>query len=167
MTFEVFLPQAKVYPDLWAAITRRAIVPDDMLARAAQLKIVRHLLVMSEDWCGDAVNTVPWVAALANAMPGVDLRMTTRDDHLDVMDQHLTNGSRSIPVVMVLDGEFKELGWWGPRPTALQAWAILPETRALLKDVRYRELRRWYASDRGRTTLSEMLGLLERTATSD
>ena len=40
------------------------------------------------------------------------------------MDQYLTNGSRSIPIVIVLDDDFRELGHWGPRPAELQAWVM-------------------------------------------
>ncbi len=40
------------------------------------------------------------------------------------MDRYLTNGSRSIPIVIALDEEFQELGHWGPRPAELQAWVM-------------------------------------------
>ena len=52
----------------------------------------------------------------ADAVPGLELRMLRRDQHPEVMDRYLTNGSRSIPIVIVLDEEFRELGHWGPRP---------------------------------------------------
>jgi hypothetical protein len=32
------------------------------------------------------------------------------------------------------------------------------------KETRYREVRRWYGRDRGRTTLEELVALLERIA---
>ena len=57
----------------------------------------RKLLVIAEDWCGDASNTVPVVAKLADAVPGLELRVILRDANPEVMDRYLTNGSRSIP----------------------------------------------------------------------
>ena len=27
-------------------------------------------------------------------------------------------------IVIAYDAEFRELGWWGPRPAALQAWVM-------------------------------------------
>jgi hypothetical protein len=162
--FDTFLADVQKNRDLWQGVARRAIIPEDVLGRVRRFGKARHLLVISEDWCGDAVNIVPWVAALAADLPNADLRLIARDRHLDVMDEHLTNGSRSIPVVIVIDEEFTELGWWGPRPRELQAWAMSPEARALDKDIRYREMRRWYAQDRGRSILAEVLELLERTA---
>jgi hypothetical protein len=39
------------------------------------------------------------------------------------MDHYLTGTARSIPIVIVLDEDFRERGHWGPRPAALEEWA--------------------------------------------
>ena len=160
-TFDDFVVKAVDNHDLWAATWRRASVPIELAARVAALPGRWHLVVLVEDWCGDAVNTVPYVARLAEQAPNVELRVVGRDANPDLMDAHLTGASRSIPVVIVYDEELRELGWWGPRPAELQAWALGPG-RELEKAERYREIRRWYARDRGRSTLVELLDLLER-----
>jgi hypothetical protein len=147
--------------DLWVAVWRRAVVDDDYLRRVAAVPGNWHLLVLSEDWCGDAVNTVPVVARLAALSPNLELRVLARDENLDLMDAHLTGTSRSIPVVILLDAEYRERGWWGPRPTALQH-SVSGEWQLLEKSSRYREARAWYARDRGRTTLEEVVSMLER-----
>jgi len=121
------------------------------------------LVALSEDWCGDAVNTLPVVARLAEAA-GWDLRVLSRDDNPDLMESHLTNGrSRSIPVVIVYDEQFREVGWWGPRPSELQTW-VLSEGLAMPSPERYKVVRRWYAQDKGRTTLAELLEVFPRAA---
>lgn len=163
-TFLDFVTSTEANHELWAAMTARARVPDELLARATAIPGTWHLLVLVEDWCGDAVNTVPVVARLAEMVPGLDLRVLGRDANPDLMDAHLTNGSRSIPVVMVLDEAFEERGWWGPRPVELQRWVLSAEAQALAKPERYKEVRRWYARDRGLTTIDEMLTLLETAA---
>jgi hypothetical protein len=122
-----------------------------------------HLLVMVEDWCGDAVNTLPLLARLAELAPNVELRVIGRDENADLMDAHLTNGARSIPVVMVLDEDYEERAWWGPRPSALQQW-VVDEGMALEKGERYRHVRTWYARDRGRTTVDEVIAAVARAA---
>jgi hypothetical protein len=38
---------------------------------------------------------------------------------------------------------------------------VLGPGQALEKDARYREIRSWYARDKGRTTLEEVVGMLE------
>lgn len=162
-TLGEFLPTAVQNPELWSATARLAKVPDELVARVAALGGRFHLLVLSEDWCGDAVNSVPYVARLAELAPNLDLRVLPRDENLDLMDAHLTDTSRSIPVVLVYDDEFMERGWWGPRPRELQAWALGPG-QALEKEARYKEVRTWYARDRGRSTLAEVVGLLEQVS---
>ena len=147
--------------DLWAAVWRRVVVTDDYLQRVDAVPGNWHLLVLSEDWCGDAVNTVPVVAKLAALSPSLELRVLARDANLDLMDAHLTGTSRSIPIVILLDAEYRERAWWGPRPTALQDW-VSGEWQVLEKSSRYREARMWYARDRGRTTLEEVVSMLER-----
>ena len=57
--FEEMLASATKNDELWAAVWRRASVPDEFVQRVAALGGAWHLLVLSEDWCGDAVNTVP------------------------------------------------------------------------------------------------------------
>ena len=147
-TFAEFLDAAQANRDLWTAMARRATVPAEIVERVAALPGRWRLLVLNEDWCGDAVNTVPYVARLAEVAPNVELRLLGRDDNPDLMDAHLWRGSRSIPVVIVYDEEFVERGWWGPRPSLLQTWAV-GEGRALEKSERYKEIRRWYARDGG------------------
>ncbi|CAA9332976.1 MAG: hypothetical protein AVDCRST_MAG11-2563 [uncultured Gemmatimonadaceae bacterium] len=149
--------------ELWEAVYRGARVEPAALERAAALPGPRHLLAISEDWCGDAVNSLPVVARLAEATPGLALRVLARDAHPALMDAHLTDGARSIPIVVALDAGFAPLGAWGPRPAELQRWALGPG-RALDKAERYKEIRRWYARDRGRTIVRELLDVLEGTA---
>ena len=163
--FEAMLASAQKNVELWQAVWRRVQVGDEYLHRVAALGGMWHLLVLSEDWCGDAVNTLPVVARLAELSPNLELRVLGRDANPDLMDAHLTGRSRSIPVVIVLDEDFRERGWWGPRPTVLQRW-VAGQGQLLEKTARYREARTWYARDRGRTTLEEVVSLLERVASS-
>jgi hypothetical protein len=117
---------------------------------------VRKLLVIAEDWCGDASNTVPFVAKLADMSPGLELRIIERDENPDVMNRYLTSGTRSIPIVIALDDDFQEIGHWGPRPSQLQAW-VMTNRATTPKAELYPQVRKWYARDRGETTLREVL----------
>ena len=160
-TFGDFLARPTVNHELWIAITHRVVIPVEYSARVEALHGHWHLLVLSEDWCGDAVNIVPIGAKLADSVSNMDLRILARDENLDIMDAHLTNGkSRSIPIVILLNDKFQECGWWGPRPRELQKWVV--ETGMQLpKEQRYREIRTFYARDRGLTTMREIVEMLE------
>jgi hypothetical protein len=161
-TFEQMLAVAQKNIELWKAVRARAVVDDATVARAGALGGAWHLLALSEDWCGDAVNILPVFDELAHRAPNFDLRIVSRDANPDLMDAHLTNGTRrSIPVVIAYDEQFIERAWWGPRPAPLQRW-VLNEGKTLDKDARYKEIRRWYAIDKGRTALDELLSAIER-----
>jgi thiol-disulfide isomerase/thioredoxin len=159
--FEAMLASATKNVELWGAVWRRASVPDSFVERIGALGGAWHLLVLSADWCGDAVNAVPVIARLAELSANADLRVVERDEHPDIMRTHLTSSSRSIPVVIALDEQYVERGWWGPRPSELQQW-VLGEGKLLEKSERYREIRTWYARDRGLTTLEEVVSMMER-----
>jgi hypothetical protein len=145
----------------------RATAPDSFAQRIAATGRQWHLLVISEEWCNDAVNLLPWLEAMVKTAPQLDMRFIERDQNPDLMDQHLTNGSsRAIPVVLVLDDTYHEVGWWGPRPRAMQLWHMSPEAQSLTKEERYKELRARYARDRGMSTMEEVTQLIERAAQS-
>lgn len=165
-TFEELLGSVRKNVELWTAMWRHARVDEEYVRRVSALPGRWHLLVLSEDWCGDAVNTVPVVARLAERAPNLDLRVLARDANPDIMDTHLTGSSRSIPVIIVLDDAYEERGWWGPRPTVLQHW-VSGQGQLLEKSARYREARTWYARDRGRTTLEEVVVIMESAAATD
>ena len=153
--FDRFLSEsAPEHLPLWEGIYRTASLPDWSLRLSASPPL--RLLVLAEDWCGDASTTVPVLQRWAEAT-GAELRILKRDEHPEVMDRYLTGTSRSIPIVIVLDADFREVRHWGPRPAELQAW-VLAHKATMPKGERYREMRRWYANDRGETTLREVLG---------
>jgi hypothetical protein len=162
-TFSEYLDLVVKNRELWRSVWERVRIPDELVDEARAVPGAWRLVALSEDWCGDAVNTLPAVARLAEAA-GWDMRVLGRDDNPDLMDAHLTNGrSRSIPVVIVYDEAFREVGWWGPRPGEIQSW-VMSEGLAMPSPERYKVVRTWYARDRGRTTLRELLDIFPKAA---
>ena len=86
--------------------------------KAAKEKL--RALVITADWCGDAMVNVPIFMRIANEAL-IDARYFIRDEHLDLMDQYLTNGTaRSIPIIVIIDQDGNEVGKWGPRSAEAQ-----------------------------------------------
>lgn len=152
-----FVAASTEHCGLWVGVHKYAKLPE--WSHGLDLRATpRNLLVLAEDWCGDASNTIPVLARLVEQVPGLELRVLRRDEHLAVMDRYLTNGARSIPIVIALDADFREVGHWGPRPTELQAWVMA--NRGVLPDADiYPQVRKWYARDRGESTLREVLAV--------
>lgn len=165
ITWHTYLnEEVEEHADLWGGVYRKTKTPGWAVERLRATGREWKLLVLSEDWCGDASNTVPVLARFAEAA-GVELRILKRDEHLELMDRYLTNGSRSIPIAIVLDEEFQPVAEWGPRPEELQEF-VIREKRADERPVAeiYKDTRRWYARDRGETTLKELLERIEAAA---
>lgn len=154
-TFEEFVVSAVKYRDLWELTARRASVPADVIERFSLLRSPVRLVALNEDWCLDAVGIIPCVAKLASENPLIDFRSFGRDANPDLMNTHLTGTSRSIPVVIAYDADWKELGWWGPRPAELQDW-VLTVGALMPKPEKYHYIRAWYARDHGATSLREI-----------
>ncbi|MFC4558616.1 thioredoxin family protein [Virgibacillus kekensis] len=79
-----------------------------------------RVIVLTEDWCGDAMLNIPILIRLAE-QARMSVRMLLRDENLELMDQYLTNGkSRSIPIFIFIDEAGNEIAKWGPRAKTIQ-----------------------------------------------
>ncbi|MCM3766827.1 thioredoxin family protein [Neobacillus niacini] len=89
-------------------------------------------IVLTEDWCGDAMLNNPILMTIAE-VAGIEIRMLLRDQNLELMDGYLTNGtSRAIPIYIFIDQEGNEVAVWGPRAPEVQA--RVDKGRATLPD---------------------------------
>jgi|DewCreStandDraft_5_1066085.scaffolds.fasta_scaffold12793_4 hypothetical protein len=155
--------RVRTHMPLWQGIYRTAVPPADAVAAAQTLGNAWRLLVLSEDWCGDAANSLPVLARFAEAV-GWPLRVLARDEVPELMDRHLTNGARSIPIVLLLDEVFRLRGRWGPRPAELQAWVQAQRADGRSIAELYPRIRAWYARDRGHSVVGEVLAVALQAA---
>jgi len=119
-------------------------------------------LVVTEGWCGDAAQNLPFLNKMAELNPNIDLRFVVRDENLPLIDAFLTNGGRSIPKLIALDSELSVLGTWGPRPEPVQKAFLenkVSQERTGKEFTEYLHL--WYAKDRGITLQGEILAILD------
>ncbi len=119
-------------------------------------------LVVTEGWCGDAAQNLPFLKKMAELNPNIDLRFVLRDENLPLIDAFLTNGGRSIPKLIALDSELSVLGTWGPRPEPVQKAFLenkVSQERTGKEFTEYLHL--WYAKDRGITLQGEILAILD------
>lgn len=144
-------------------LDKRIKINESLELQLAAIEAPQIWLVISEGWCGDAAQTVPIMAAMANESPNIEMKLILRDDNLEVMDAYLTNGARGIPKLIILDANtLEELGTWGPRPAPAQE--LLYEYKANPSET-YAEfskrLQIWYARDKTQTTQQELEELLK------
>ncbi len=120
-------------------------------------------LVLTESWCGDAAQTLPVINKFAEANKKINLRVVLRDDNDDLMNQFLTNGSKSIPKLIVIENNAnKVVGSWGPRSKfATKMVNDYKEKHGNLSAEFKKELQLWYNSDEGINIEKEMVELLD------
>lgn len=122
-----------------------------------------RFLVISEGWCGDAAQIVPIFDKIASAYPDhVELKFVLRDENLPLIDAHLTNGGRAIPVLLILDDSGTVLMKWGPRPQLLQAllagWKKESADMILVAE----KLHGWYAKNKTQATQEELTAIIQQ-----
>ena len=126
MTFAAYLAQMRSNKERFEQrMAATELTPADREAiRARKLKI----LVITEDWCGDALVGFPGLARLVEGAPDVEMRVFLRDANPDVMDQYLKRGLyRTIPVFVFFDEHMTELARFMERQD------VVTELRTVLK----------------------------------
>ena len=119
-------------------------------------------LILTEGWCGDAAQNLPFIHKMAEINPNIKLRFVLRDENQNLMDRFLTNGGRSIPKLIALDSDLSVLGSWGPRPEPMQEEFLenrITQERTGKEFTEYMHL--WYAKDKGITLQNEFLAILD------
>ncbi|MEX2223294.1 MAG: thioredoxin family protein [Candidatus Rokuibacteriota bacterium] len=128
MTFPEYLAQMGANRERFVKrMAEIEIRPEDREAiRALDRKL--KVLVITEDWCGDALVGFPGLAKLVADAPGVEMRVFLRDENPDVMDQYLKRGMfRTIPVFVFFDELMNEMARFMERQD------VVTELRTLLK----------------------------------
>jgi hypothetical protein len=135
--------------------------PSNKVQTAAQaIKGPQLWMVLTEPWCGDSAQNLPYIAKIAACNASIDLRILLRDRNPDIMDAYLTNGTRSIPKLVAFDWQGRELFQWGPRPQpAVELFHQLKESGAPQEEVMHK-LHLWYGRNRGRVLEDEFIALL-------
>lgn len=120
-------------------------------------------LVISEGWCGDAAQLLPVVNKMALESGKIELKIVLRDENDDLMKLFLTNNSKSIPIVIVVDKVTGELlGHWGPRPKgAIELIQNYKKEFGVVDETAKTNLQLWYLHDKGVSTQQELINLMQ------
>lgn len=119
-------------------------------------------IVITESWCGDAAHVIPVINKIAELNEGINFRVVLRDDNEALMDQFLTNGSKSIAKLIILDTATKDvIATYGPRPST--ATLLVNDYKAkygILTPEFKEELQQWYNKDKGQTVIADLVSLI-------
>jgi Thioredoxin len=120
MTFQQYLDQMGTNKETFTKfLSEIKVRPEDKEALAKLGKKLK-VMVITEDWCGDALYNVPVLAKLVEGTPNIEMRVFLRDKNADLMDQYLNQGMfRSIPVFAFFDENMNEVARLLERPAKI------------------------------------------------
>jgi thiol-disulfide isomerase/thioredoxin len=122
-------------------------------------------LVLSEGWCGDAAQLLPIMHKIAEFSENIEMRVVIRDENEDLMNLFLTNGSKAIPKLVILNTEtLKVVSDWGPRPLGAKNLIIDYKSKhGVVDETAKTELQKWYLKDKGVSTQMEIMALIQES----
>jgi hypothetical protein len=121
-------------------------------------------LVLTESWCGDAAQILPiFNKMVLESNQKIELKLALRDENTALMDHFLTNKTRAIPKLIIIDkATGSVVGDWGPRPQgAIDLIENYKEKFGLIDETAKTELQLWYLHDKGVSTQNEIIQLLQ------
>ncbi len=132
-------------------------------SKAQQIEKDFTWLVLVESWCGDAAQSLPIINKFSEANSKIDLKVILRDENDDLMNRFLTNGSKSIPKLIVIEkNSNKVINTWGPRPKpAVSLLKEYKEVHGKIDEHIKKELQYWYHYDKGTSVENELVELLD------
>ncbi len=117
-------------------------------------------MILTEDWCGDSAQNLPYLHKISQLNDHIDLKLLYRDDNLEIIDQYLTNGGRAIPKLVMFDKNGNELFQWGPRPEKAKKLVAQWKAEGDTADQFNEKLHLWYGRNRGKAFEDDFLKLL-------
>lgn len=145
-------------------LVKTAKLSEATLSSLSEIQAPQKWLLISESWCGDAAQNLPFFNSMANANDNIELRIVFRDENLELMDAYLTNGGRSIPKLIAFT-ETEEIFNWGPRPEPVQnmvnEYKALPEPKIPYSEFSV-AIQQWYNADGGKTIQAELQHLIQQ-----
>jgi thiol-disulfide isomerase/thioredoxin len=119
-------------------------------------------IVLTESWCGDAAHSMPVMNKVAELAENIDFKVLHRDENIELMNQFLTNGSMSIPKLILFDNDSQEvINDWGPSPSTVQQ--MTKDFKALHETLTpefKKEVQVWYNQNKGKCIAGDLVKLI-------
>lgn len=125
-------------------------------------------LVITESWCADAAQTIPVLGKIAEVVPAIDLKIITRDENQELMNRFLTNGTQSIPKLIVVGEDYEVLNSWGARSTAATKLVAEYKKKHGKIDAEFKkQLQIWYNKDKGVSIVNDLFEIVKSIKISE
>lgn len=143
-------------------LDKKTKLTDSTIETLKNTKATQTWLFITESWCGDAAQIAPVIHKMSLENTNVALKVVLRDENEALINQFLTNGSKSIPKLVVLDQNNEVISSWGPRPSiATKMVNDYKEKHGGLDADFKKELQVWYNKNKGENIQEDVVAFLE------
>ncbi len=142
-------------------VEKTFIVSDELKQLLSAIKTKQNWVVITEGWCGDSAQNLPALAKIAKGNPLIELQIIERDENPGIMNLYLTNGTKSIPILISFGENGKEIFSWGPRPKEAQQLVARLKSEGMEHDAFVEQLHLWYAKNKSAALEMELKKLLK------
>ena len=122
---------------------------EETLAKLKAIDSPQNWIVITEPWCGDASHIIPFIELMSRQNPLISVSYELRDSEPFRINNYLTNGSKSIPILIIQDQNGKDLKVWGPRPKECQTFFMTEKDKGADFEALKIALQKWYNNDKG------------------
>ena len=126
----------------------------------SEIKAPQKWILISEPWCGDAAHSVPFIFMMSELSKNISLEIQLRDSDSEI-DSYLTNGGKSIPILIIRNEKNEDLAVWGPRPEKCKILFEELKEKQLTFEEQKIILQNWYNEDKGIMIQEEIGELLK------
>ena len=144
---------------------KRGELNQDLVNHVKELTTKQQWILITEPWCGDASHSNPFIYLLSQLSDKIDFSINLRDAGSGMINDYLTNGGMSIPILVVRDEPGKDVFQWGPRPADCQTLFLANKNDTSKNEEEKKiELQAWYNENKGKDLQEELLALLQSGA---
>lgn len=137
-------------------------ISEETIQAVKSINTPQKWLLITEPWCGDAAHSTPIIQLMSELNENIDLKIVLRDSS-NLIDSYLTNGGKSIPILIARNENDEDLFVWGPRPKEIQAEVVKLRDNPVPFEEKNAIVQSWYNEDKGEKTQKEIVELLKNS----
>lgn len=148
----------------WSRMNRwfkTANLSKELTLTLREISSPQQWIIITEPWCGDAAHNIPFLEMAARIQPMIQTSYVLRDSEPFLIEQYLTNRTKSIPKLIIRDRHNNDLATWGPRPANCQiVYQQLLKKKADFEEIKT-AIQNWYNQNKGEELMEELNALLK------
>ena len=160
-------PDEQAHREKILAFEKTTTVSNEVIDELGCLERVVNIIAIAETWCGDVMRHVPLINKLSELSNGkVNVRFISRDAAPDFFIRFLTNGGEALPKLVFCNGEFTEVGNWGPMSETPKRFIAEGKAVGDVGTAR-KKVSAFYEKNNGEEATKEIVSLIKRASLTE